>query len=87
MDDIKEFKKHHKEKSVSLVESVRLKDREDEDARALARLNERRQVHGLPALKSLEDEDNVSEAEKKIDRARRLPQRSRGYHAGYGGLR
>ncbi|GGY90667.1 carboxy terminal-processing peptidase [Shewanella fodinae] len=66
MDDIKEFKKHHKEKSVSLVESVRLKDREDEDARALARLNERRQVHGLPALKSLEDEDNVSEAEKKI---------------------
>ena len=66
MDDIKEFKKHHKEKSVSLVESVRLKDREDEDARVLARLNERRQVHGLPALKSLEDEDNVSEAEKKI---------------------
>ncbi|MCL1073225.1 carboxy terminal-processing peptidase [Shewanella dokdonensis] len=66
MDDIKTFKKHHKEKSVSLVESERLKDREDEDAKALARLNDRRQVHGLAALKSLEDEDNVSEAEKKI---------------------
>ncbi|MFQ6371071.1 carboxy terminal-processing peptidase [Shewanella sp. YIC-542] len=66
LDDIQEFKKHHKEKSVSLVESERLKDREDNDTKALARLNARRHLHQLPALKSLDDEDDVSEAEKKI---------------------
>lgn len=65
-DDIKEFRAHHKEKSVSLVESERLKERDDEDAKALARLNERRQKHGLKPLAKLEDEEEVSKEEQEI---------------------
>ncbi|MCH1933225.1 carboxy terminal-processing peptidase, partial [Shewanella sp. A25] len=65
-EDIKLFRAHHKEKSVSLVESERLKERDDEDTKALARLNERRQKHGLKPLSKLDDEVEVSKEEKEI---------------------
>ncbi|WP_345884574.1 carboxy terminal-processing peptidase [Shewanella algae] len=67
LQDIGEFKKHHKEKSVSLVESERLAERNKDDQKQLARLNERRVDHGLEPLKSLDDDENVSEDEKKIE--------------------
>ncbi|MFV7667663.1 carboxy terminal-processing peptidase [Shewanella algae] len=67
LQDIGEFKKHHKEKSVSLVESERLAERDKDDKKQLARLNERRVDHGLESLKSLDDDENVSEDEKKIE--------------------
>ncbi|MBO2578336.1 carboxy terminal-processing peptidase [Shewanella algae] len=67
LQDIGEFKKHHKEKSVSLVESERLAERDKDDQKQLARLNERRVDHGLEPLKSLDDDENVSEDEKKIE--------------------
>ena len=67
LQDIGEFKKHHKEKSVSLVESERLAERDKDDKKQLARLNERRVDHGLEPLKSLDDDENVSEDEKKIE--------------------
>ncbi|MBO2700991.1 carboxy terminal-processing peptidase [Shewanella algae] len=67
LQDIGEFKKHHKEKSVSLVQSERLAERDKDDQKQLARLNERRVDHGLEPLKSLDDDENVSEDEKKIE--------------------
>ncbi|NKZ40404.1 carboxy terminal-processing peptidase [Shewanella algae] len=67
LQDIGEFKKHHKEKSVSLVESERLAEQDKDDQKQLARLNERRVDHGLEPLKSLDDDENVSEDEKKIE--------------------
>ncbi|OXS00377.1 carboxy terminal-processing peptidase [Shewanella algae] len=67
LQDIGEFKEHHKEKSVSLVESERLAERDKDDQKQLARLNERRVDHGLEPLKSLDDDENVSEDEKKIE--------------------
>ncbi|QWL07838.1 carboxy terminal-processing peptidase [Shewanella algae] len=67
LQDIGEFKRHHKEKSVSLVEIERLAERDKDDQKQLARLNERRVDHGLEPLKSLDDDENVSEDEKKIE--------------------
>lgn len=58
--DIAEFKKHHDEKSVSLVESERLAERETNDKKQLDRVNERRVKAGLAKVKSLDDvEDKV----------------------------
>ncbi|MCE9684737.1 carboxy terminal-processing peptidase [Shewanella sp. AS16] len=53
--DINEFKKHHKEKSVSLVESERLASREADEKKQLDRINERRLAHGLKAIASLDE--------------------------------
>lgn len=53
--DIAEFKKSHKETSVSLVEKERIAEREASDSKQLARLNERRAVKGLTPLTSLDD--------------------------------
>ncbi|QSX32162.1 carboxy terminal-processing peptidase [Shewanella avicenniae] len=64
--DIKTFRTRHDEKSVSLVESERLKERDDEDATALLRLNERRVKHGLKPLATLDEEDGVSKEEQEI---------------------
>ena len=55
--DIAEFKKSHKEKSVSLVEKERIAERETNDDKQLARLNERRAVDGLALLATLDDAD------------------------------
>jgi carboxyl-terminal processing protease len=53
--DIAEFKKHHDEKTVSLVESERIAAREAEEKKSLARTNERRKALGLPQVKSLDE--------------------------------
>ncbi|WP_167373626.1 carboxy terminal-processing peptidase [Shewanella bicestrii] len=53
--DIADFKKHHKEKTVSLVESERIASREADEKKVLDRTNERRVAHGLAAVKSMED--------------------------------
>ncbi|MBR9727853.1 carboxy terminal-processing peptidase [Shewanella intestini] len=58
-DDIVEFKKHHNDKTISLVESERIASREDDDNRALNRENERRARKNLPAVKSLDDVEDV----------------------------
>ncbi|ASJ96950.1 carboxy terminal-processing peptidase [Shewanella marisflavi] len=66
--DIAEFKKSHKETSVSLVEKERIAEREANDDKQLARLNERRAVEGLEALKSLDDaEDDVKAPDAFLD--------------------
>ncbi|WP_428613581.1 carboxy terminal-processing peptidase [Shewanella sp.] len=66
--DIAEFKKSHKETSVSLVEKERIAEREATDDKQLARLNERRAVEGLEALKSLDDaEDDVKAPDAFLD--------------------
>ncbi|QYJ95527.1 carboxy terminal-processing peptidase [Shewanella spartinae] len=66
--DIAEFKKSHKETSVSLVEKERVAEREANDEKQLARLNERRAVDGLEALKSLDDaEEDVKAPDAFLD--------------------
>ncbi|WP_299002939.1 carboxy terminal-processing peptidase [uncultured Shewanella sp.] len=59
--DIADFKKHHNEKSVSLVESERLGEREKNDKKQLDRVNERRVKAGLKKVKSLDDVDDEVE--------------------------
>ncbi|MGZ9898182.1 carboxy terminal-processing peptidase [Shewanella gaetbuli] len=54
-EDIAEFKKHHNDKTISLVEAERVKSREDDDKRALDRTNERRVREGLEVVKSLDE--------------------------------
>jgi len=61
-DDIAEFKKHHDDKTISLVESERIKSREDDDKRALDRTNERRVAEGLEVVKSLDDIEDDKDA-------------------------
>ena len=60
--DIVEFKKHHDEKTVSLVESERIASRETEDKKALERANERRVVKGLAPVASLDDIEKEKDA-------------------------
>jgi carboxyl-terminal processing protease len=57
--DIAEFKEHHGEKTVSLVESERISERETNDKKQLDRLNERRVSQGLEVVKSLESDDET----------------------------
>ncbi|QSX35727.1 carboxy terminal-processing peptidase [Shewanella sedimentimangrovi] len=60
--DILEFKKHHEEKTVSLVEKDRLAQREADDKKQLDRANERRVQQGLAPVKSLDELENTPEA-------------------------
>ncbi|MCU8037809.1 carboxy terminal-processing peptidase [Shewanella sp. SM69] len=53
--DIADFKKHHKEKTVSLVESERIASREADEKKVLDRTNERRVANGLAPVKSMVD--------------------------------
>ncbi|GIU33075.1 tail-specific protease [Shewanella colwelliana] len=55
--DIAEFKKSHNETSVSLVEKERIAERETNDSKQLARLNERRAAEGLAVYATLDDAD------------------------------
>ncbi|MGE6647842.1 carboxy terminal-processing peptidase [Shewanella colwelliana] len=55
--DIAEFKKSHNETSVSLVEKERIAERETNDSKQLARLNERRIAEGLAVYATLDDAD------------------------------
>ncbi|MCF1427217.1 MAG: carboxy terminal-processing peptidase [Shewanella sp.] len=57
-EDIAEYQKRHDDKSISLVESERLKTRDEEDSKALARTNERRVAAGLKAVKALDEIDD-----------------------------
>lgn len=58
--DIAEFKKHHGETTVSLVESERISERETNDKKQLDRLNERRVSQGLEVVKSLDSDEETS---------------------------
>ncbi|WP_394132008.1 carboxy terminal-processing peptidase [Shewanella maritima] len=58
-EDIAEFRKQHDEKSISLVKSERIAARDDDDARALKRENERRARNGLAVIESLDDAEDV----------------------------
>ena len=60
--DIAEFKKHHDDKTISLVESERIKSREDDDKLALDRTNERRVADGLEVVKTLDDIEDDKDA-------------------------
>lgn len=60
--DIEEYKQHHKEKSVSLVESERLAEREADDKKQLDRTNDRRLRAGLDKVASLDDIDKELDA-------------------------
>ena len=63
--DIAEFKLHHNETAVSLVESERVDERESNEKKQLDRLNERRVKQGLEIVKSLDDEDETSSDDKE----------------------
>jgi len=65
--DIAEFKKHHDEKTVSLVESERIAEREANDKKQLVRLNERRVSQGLAAVKSLDSEGSETDSDADED--------------------
>ncbi|MPY24748.1 carboxy terminal-processing peptidase [Shewanella sp. YLB-07] len=62
--DIAEFKLHHNETTVSLVESERVDERESNEKKQLERLNERRVKQGLEIVKTLDDEDETSSDDK-----------------------
>ncbi|MGL5360236.1 MAG: carboxy terminal-processing peptidase, partial [Shewanella sp.] len=60
--DIAEFKKQHKEKTVSLVENERIAQREDDEKKVLDRTNERRIKDGLKPVKSMEEIEDDAQA-------------------------
>ncbi|MGI2258414.1 carboxy terminal-processing peptidase [Shewanella sp. GXUN23E] len=62
-EDIAEYQKKHDDKSISLVESERLKARDEEDSKALARTNERRVAAGLKPVKALDEIADKDELE------------------------
>ncbi|NRD74029.1 carboxy terminal-processing peptidase [Shewanella sp. VB17] len=65
--DIAEFKVHHNEKTISLVESERINEREANDKKQLERLNKRRVSQGFAALKSLDnDDEDTSDKEDEV---------------------
>ena len=53
--DIERYKAEKDKKTISLVESVRLKERKKSEERSLTRANLRRKAQGLAAVKSLDD--------------------------------
>lgn len=59
--DIAELKKDLHEKSVSLVEKERIASRNEEEAKLLSRTNERRKLHGLKPVNSLDDINKKNE--------------------------
>lgn len=61
-EDINEFKKHHKDKTISLVESERVASSESDDKRALDRANARRVQQGLEVVKSLDDIETTDDS-------------------------
>ena len=67
--DIEEFKANHNDKTVSLVESERLAERDENDKKQLDRENERRVREGLEVVKSLDDieDDNADKTDAFLD--------------------
>jgi len=66
-EDIAEFKVKQNDKTVSLVESERLDERNANDKKQLDRENERRAHDGLKAVKSLDDLDNTDKIDPFLD--------------------
>ncbi|WP_133406645.1 carboxy terminal-processing peptidase [Parashewanella tropica] len=66
-EDIAEFRKHRDEKSVSLVESEREAQQEEEDAKALKRANERRIAMGKKPVKDLDELAKLDEKDELPD--------------------
>jgi carboxyl-terminal processing protease len=64
--DIAEFKKHHEDKTISLVETERLASRSDDDKRILDRTNERRVKNGLAVVASLDDVEDETATETEV---------------------
>ncbi len=62
-EDIQKYKKELDNKTISLNEAVRIKEREQNDAIRLARLNERLKREGLSPVKNLEDKPKDFEFE------------------------
>ncbi|PKF61078.1 carboxy terminal-processing peptidase [Psychromonas sp. psych-6C06] len=54
-NDIKEYQEEKDQTSITLMESERIKQREEKEQRALVRVNERLQRGGLEKVKSLDD--------------------------------
>lgn len=67
--DIEEFKANHNDKTVSLVESERLAERDENDKKQLDRENERRVREGLEVVKSLDDIEDDADKTDEIGRA------------------
>ncbi|MBB1267941.1 carboxy terminal-processing peptidase [Shewanella sp. SR44-3] len=66
--DITEYKKHHEDTTISLVESERLASRAEDDKRVLDRTNERRVKLGLKAVASMDDiEDEIENPDAFLD--------------------
>ncbi|MEH6713880.1 MAG: carboxy terminal-processing peptidase, partial [Paraglaciecola polaris] len=63
-EDIAQYKSKENDKTLSLVESVRIKEREERDAKRLKRANERLARQGLEAVKSIDD---LPEDQPEID--------------------
>jgi carboxyl-terminal processing protease len=63
--DIEEYNKNKDKKYISLVKSERIAEREENEAKRLARTNERLERLGLPVLTSLEED--IPEALEEID--------------------
>ena len=63
-EDIAQYKSKENDKTLSLVESERIKEREERDTKRLKRANERLVRHGLEPVKSLDD---LSEDQPEID--------------------
>lgn len=64
LDDIAVYRKEKDKTAISLIEAERIKEREDDKAKALARANERLKRLGLEPIKSIDDAPEVLE---KID--------------------
>ncbi|ABE55006.1 C-terminal processing peptidase-1. Serine peptidase. MEROPS family S41A [Shewanella denitrificans OS217] len=66
--DIAEYKKHHEDTTISLVESERLASRAEDDKRLLDRTNERRVKLGKKAVASMDDiEDDIVAPDAFLD--------------------
>lgn len=64
-EDIERYNLKKEDKTISLVESERLKEKKENEARNLARVNERLSRLGLPKVESLEDD--LPEQLEKLD--------------------
>lgn len=74
-DDIARYKAQKDDKKISLMESERLKEREESEQRALARTNARLKRLGLEAIKDLDDvPDVISELDPYLEEAALITQ-------------
>lgn len=67
-EDIQELNRQRRDKTLSLNESVRKKERDEADAKLLKRINFRRKLAGQPLLKSLEEQP--AKKSEKVDKSK-----------------